>query len=50
MWWIAWKYMGHDMEERLNFKHHNGLLEEEGFVQFVEKSMETIDELMSSLK
>lgn len=52
--WIAWKYMGYDMEERPNFKHHNdafyNLLEEDGFNQFIEKSMETIDELMGSLK
>lgn len=51
--WIAWKYMGHDMEERPNFKHHNdafySLLEEDGFNQFIEKSMDTIEELMGSL-
>ena len=52
--WIAWKYMGYDMDERPNFKHHNDafydLIEEEGFKRFVDKSMETIDELMASLK
>lgn len=52
--WIAWKYMGYDMDERPNFKHHNDafydLIEEDGFKRFVDKSMETIDELMASLK
>lgn len=45
--------MGYDMEERPNFKHHNdafyNLLDEDGFNHFIEKSMETIDELMESL-
>lgn len=51
--WIAWKYMGHGMEERPNFKHHNeafyNLLDKEGFEQFIDKSMAVIDELMGSL-
>jgi len=51
---IAWKYVGDDVSERPDFKNHNeafyALLEPVGLKAFVEKTMNTIDELLSSLK
>lgn len=53
-YWIAWKYLAADMDERPNFKYHNNsfyeLLNDTFFESFVQTSMQTIDELMNSLK
>lgn len=51
---FAWKYVGDVVSERPDFKNHNeafySLLEPVGLKAFVEKTMNTIDELLSSLK
>ena len=52
-YWIAWRHLGHEMDERPNFKHHNeafyALIEPVGLSAFVDESMKTINLLMDSL-
>lgn len=52
--YFAWKYICDDISERPDIKNHNeafySLLEPTGLNEFVEKTMEDIDEICSSIK